>query len=337
MKERITAQQAYINAMSAMKMPPQPDLDKKITMSGAGGVKMKSKWVTFAAAAAVMALCIGGAVWAFRGNTITTDNSSAASTQLENKSHILMEYSELRCAPHGMSFRLIIYPDGTQGKEQMKKLVEIIKNKIEGAAIVGEGENGSPLITDSNGWHYNSSIPAYIRIDTLSHEFITVDYYIRLNKQPPQNTKFKLMLQTESSDITNEEIANGIWRGDTVASVVVTVDYKNNLSERIYNNRNGEIIRLSDTYFTIPGKHHDALELTLNYTDGESKTIKTQDTVMEEGEGLSEKNTNLNYSSRNEYFISSDNYPNFFIKTVNTTNVTSVTFDGEVYTLKEVV
>ena len=58
MKERKDAQQAYINAMNKMKMPAQIDLDKKMIVSGSGGVKMKSKALAYAALAAVLAVCI---------------------------------------------------------------------------------------------------------------------------------------------------------------------------------------------------------------------------------------------------------------------------------------
>ena len=73
MKERKTAEQAYISAMNKMIMPAQIDLDKKIISTGSGRIRMKSKALAYVAAAAVLALCIAvGAVVMFNKNDEST-------------------------------------------------------------------------------------------------------------------------------------------------------------------------------------------------------------------------------------------------------------------------
>lgn len=85
MKERIQAQQAYKDAMDSMKMPAQIDLDKRIITSGSGSVRIKSKWLGFAAAAVMLVFVAVGVVMIVKGNEPKT---YSATMQLEKDSTI---------------------------------------------------------------------------------------------------------------------------------------------------------------------------------------------------------------------------------------------------------
>ena len=59
MEERKNAEQAYKDALTKMSMPAIFDADKEMFSNGRSGIKMKSKVLAYAAAAAVLAVCIG--------------------------------------------------------------------------------------------------------------------------------------------------------------------------------------------------------------------------------------------------------------------------------------
>ena len=59
MEERKNAEQAYKDALTKMSMPAIFDADKEMFSNGRSGIKMKSRVLAYAAAAAVLAVCIG--------------------------------------------------------------------------------------------------------------------------------------------------------------------------------------------------------------------------------------------------------------------------------------
>ncbi len=251
---------------------------------------------------------------------------------------IKMEVSELHCAPHGINFRLNIFPSSDNNKEQMNKLIERMKGGGN-VAVMGEGENGIPKITDKNGWHYTSTLTD-CKVVTAYEGIIAVDCYIDLNKQPPQDTSFKLMLQTDSRKLTDSEIANGAWKGDTVASVDIV--YNLNTPEKQFVNSKGEVIMLTDTYFTVPEGHSDAAELTLKYPDGRKKVIKGSDVVPTGlGSFISGEYIDGACVENNTAFTPTNSggnahvFPNYFAEIFDTSNYTLAVFAGEEYKLKQ--
>ena len=80
MKERKNAEQAYADAMRKMSMPARLDTDKQIVSSGSGKIRMKSRFLAYTAAAAVLAVCVAvGAIVIHNKNSDDNIKTSASS------------------------------------------------------------------------------------------------------------------------------------------------------------------------------------------------------------------------------------------------------------------